>query len=262
MLKADDLELQVQAVATGSIQSSLTGRCLKRYEATFKVEDEPTKDAVRSVLGDGTGLTLNVDGVALPCDRGRWSTREQEGYVTMTVFVELTEHEDITPTAVTLGDFTLHPTRYEESLASDNKRVMVMTVVLGGEDTLRLREYLRAEKPFEVTRHGVSDAPIALRAGNAVHSLNDDGTTKTRFALVEPGEINSSFFGSFAALLGNTVKLVADERRRSNDLLRLLNEKGILSEADVAALATKNDHDEREICYSLFEVQDADAGWL
>ena len=168
---------------------------------------------------------------------------------------------DMTPTAVTLGDLTLHPTRYEESLDSDNKPRILMTVILDSNDTLRLRERLESNEPFEVTRHGVSDVPLVLCRDTALHSLNDDGTTKTRFALCSPSVGSSSPSGRLGPLT-NVMRLVIDERRRSNDLLRMLKEKGVLSEADVAALVAKNDEDGRKIKYAVSEVRDADADWL
>ena len=166
-------------------------------------------------------------------------------------------------TSLTIGDLTMDPSRYEEDTSVFGKRSIVASVVLDEDDARRLRSLLATQKPLDVVRHGISEPPVVLTPGHMVHSRNEGGGIKTRFALVEPGQDDGlSRFEIFATTLGNAMDLLADERRRSNELLGLLVTKGVLSEDEAAGIAARDAASEADIRYALTEVADADDGWL
>lgn len=123
-----------------SFPSPHTGRQLERLQVRFAVDGEATNDQIIKALEANQEVTLLQDAgqrVSFKPDKNSWSYTE--GIARYRHDLELTEQEDLQPTAVVLGQLEITPYVYEERIEADGDLGIDLKTRLDSSSTPRCR---------------------------------------------------------------------------------------------------------------------------
>lgn len=255
----------VAASVVDTVVSPLTGKTMREFTVEFRAAASEGQ-ALRDAFGDAEEIVLVLGEERVACERGNWSTSERQGGGVLDFTARLDEQDDeIRPDSVAFAGHTLVPLSYEEELTAYGRRDIVLTAEVSEKEAREMWElFVGDRETLSVVRVGVSDEALDLEPGVFIHGKAADGVVRVRFALVgpekDPKPVN--ILGLLPALLVNATRLLTAERGRSEALLDLLRDKGVLTGEEVAAIRERTGKDVPDARYGLSEVEDVDGNWF
>ncbi|HEV2071233.1 MAG TPA: hypothetical protein VGR26_15695 [Acidimicrobiales bacterium] len=246
-LTLGNLDASAEVKDEGTVRSPQTGRDL--HTATVRIRgsgDDKQQEVEELLKGQSTTLTDPESGRVYGF-RLATSTTSNTGVWSFTL--ELTERENLLPTAVVVDGIRLIPTRYAESAEQDELITIQMRTKTQGEQTELLEDQLANWRAFRpVIREGVQDQPRSMRFGPVCTWSSHGEVTKYQLTLVEEGfdEINRrTATGKLVRALmsgpekKNAEKLLLDLEAQVGALLAALEEAGVLDANATAAVRAR-----------------------
>jgi hypothetical protein len=176
-----------------TFQSPHTGRDLRRLRVRFVIEDEATHDRVVDALQAHQAVTLPIGaGQRTAFEPGKHSWSYGNGITSLTSYdhqVELTEREQLQPSAVAFDQIEITPYAYEERLDDDTGIVIDLKTRVDSATHAMLQAMILQDAEsypsyFPVVRRGLQETPRMMRFGKCTWSAHE-GEFKHHLVLVE-----------------------------------------------------------------------------
>lgn len=256
-LTLGDMSGSAEVEREATLRSPHTGEQL--HTATVRIRGAGSgRETVQQQLDVPGAVVTDPDSGRVYRFRVAGSTDSSDG--SWSFKLDLTEEEDVTPTAVIINGVRLTPTRYTE-WAEDGLVTILAQVQTEGQTTVALEDQLRRRSDFRpVVREGVQDEPRSMRFGQFAWSRHGD-ITKYRLFLVEEGFDDLPAAKAEKALYAppekrNVERLLLDLTARVDVLLDALEHRGVIdSDTRAALLAVEA---EPESWLKLGRVDDVD----
>lgn len=252
-IEGNNIGLQVRD--EGEFSSQHTNKPLKWMEVSFRV------------LGaDLFEKTRDKSQVAIISDNGEesvWRKRElshsyTQGQPAYDVVWELSEVETFTIETLRLKDFAVKPYFYEEEFKDDCLFVTAF-VRLTSDEFDQLKTIYFGDIYFPVTRKGINDEPKEMRFGKIIWSKDED-IIKFKIYLVDKQYDTGRgvSLGLFEPEMSNVKHTLADNTEKLAALLRMLEEKSLLTSEEIERVKTVSDKDYNSRMLEFERVKDID----
>ncbi len=253
---------------TESFPSPHTGRQLERLQVRFMVDGEATNDQIVRALEASQEVTLLRDtGQRVSFKPGKNSWSYTEGITRYRHDVELTEQEDLQPTAVVLDQLEITAYAYEERIEADGDLAIDLKTRLDSQQHAALQAMIlrrQADYPsyFPVLRKGLQDTPRTMRFGTCTWSAHD-GEFKHNLILVE--QAYDQHQSDPIVPLGypqawRAREMTAKTSAVVTELLRVLQAKGVLDADEVDQLTATAMQQAQDLALEFYRMDDIDTG--
>ena len=254
-----------------TFRSPHTGRDLRRLRVRFVIEDETTNDRVVDALQAHQAVTLPTGaGQRTAFEPGKHSWSYSNGITSHTSYdhqVELTEQEQLQPSAVALDQIEITPYAYEERFDDDTGIVIDLKTRVDSTTHATLQAMVLQDAEsypsyFPVVRKGLQETPRMMRFGKCTWSAHDP-EFKHNLVLVEQ-VLDERGPDPFALLLNypeerRTRQVAAKAHAFVTELLRVLEAKGVLDPDDVQQLNAAAEQNRKELAREFFRMDDIDS---
>jgi hypothetical protein len=268
-LELGGIQLPATIEQAETFQSPHTGRDLRRLRVRFGIEDETTNDRVVDALQAHQEVTLPTGpGQRTAFEAGKHSWSYSSGITSHTSYdhqVELTEQEQLQPSAVALDQIEITPYAYKERFDDDTGIVIDLKTRVDSTTHAMLQAMILQDESypsyFPVVRKGLQETPRMMRFGKCTWSAHDP-EFKHNLVLVEQA-LDERGPDPFALLLNypeelRTRQVVAKAHAFIMELLRVLQAKGVLDPDDVQQLTAAAEQHRKELAHEFFRMDDID----
>jgi hypothetical protein len=259
----------IQVAATieevGSFPSPHTGRELRRLQVSFTIDDEATNNRIVEALEAHQEVALpNGTGQRISFTPGESSWSYTDDITRYHHQVELTEREDLQPTAVVLDEFEIIPYAYEESIEGDGALVIDLKTRMVSTAHTALQAMITrrsADHPsyFPVVRKGLQDTPRIMRFGRRCTWSAHDGEFKHNLVLVEQAYDQGGpepFLPEDYPAGRRGREMAAKTSALVTELLRVLEAKGVLDTDEVRQLTAAAKQQPQELALEFSRMDD------
>jgi hypothetical protein len=231
------------------------------------IDDEATNDRVVDALQGHLDVTLPTGaGQRTACEPGKHSWSYSSGITSHTSYdhqVELTEQEQLQPSAVALDQIEITPYAYEERFDDDTGIVIDLKTRVDGTAHAMLQAMILQDAEsypsyfFPVVRKGLQETPRMMRFGKCTWSAHN---SEFKHNLVEQ-VLDERGPDPFALLLNypeerRTRQVAGKAHAFVTELLRVLEAKVVLNPGDVQQLNAAAEQHRKELAFEFFRMDD------
>jgi hypothetical protein len=252
-IEGNDISLQIRD--EGEFSSQHTNKPLRWMEVSFRVFGTDLFEKTR----DGSEITIISD----DGEESVWKKRElshsyTQGRPAYDVVWELSEVEILDIETLILKDFEVKPYFYLEEIR-DNCLFVTALVKLTLDEFEQLKAIYFGEIYFPVIRRGINDDPKEMRFCKIIWS-KDEEIIKFKIYLVDKqyDAGRGGSLGLFEPEMSNVKSMLAGNTERLAALLKLLEEKELLTSEEIDRIKTVSDKDYDSRMLEFERVRDID----
>ena len=257
-LQLPDFRVPARIQRSYQVRSQHTGNSLVEIQAITSTTDAGIHERLTrtlKTLGDQVVRSTGSpeDGVTKWCVS--WNAyAESQGEHAYTLI--LREREDLALEALMVGGVELHPYEYREEFSGESLTIWAK-LVGSRTQVLRLRALLKTQDSFPVVRRGIQHQPRQMRFGVAEWSQHDS-QIKARVVLVDEDANPTEHPELVRIEAQNTRSAGAFYMNFAERLAEMLEQKGILSAAEIEAARTAARDDLWQARHEFWRVPDVD----
>lgn len=265
-----NLEIDGRLVPAGIIESATirsrhTDRELRRVEVRLVPETEEEHQQILDAIKRAKHTSLHSTDETGNPERSwkvvnhSYSYRDgEQGPEGFSHMLELEEHEVLHPSRLRVGHLAFQPYSYEEEF-DDDALVIRAKVRVSESEYEALRQLMRDERYFQVTREGISDVSREMRFGRNLWS-HSEREIKYELFLVDRAMDEREPLTLLQPEMPNMAKALSQEIELTEALLGLLVRKGAIDEREAAELRQQVQERWWSRREELYRVEDIDEG--
>lgn len=265
-LVLDDLAIGGQTTSVETITSAHTGRMLQRFGAEL-YWNNPAGDSSLDAYFKGKrrtplrGRVGDLEG-EWAVDQLSWSSGG--GRSPRIYQVRMTQWENRHAEKLTLGRLEVTPFKYRERMRDEAILTIKAAILIDTHSFNEIAQLARRREYFAVRRIPVSEEPRSMRFGTILWSTHGD-TRKCDLVLVDRAidERDEEDWPQFVIepAFSNLRRQAIQDGLRLQNLLRLLEQKKVLTADEARALTRVSPDEEFDRAFQLTQVGDVD-DWL